>query len=133
MSLTGDLYRRKVLYPDMIPLLQEPKVFLAGPQSTEKTTMLNIAGTKWLTSGKHVFIVKGVFSSKSCSFLLHIHESLKKELATQRMSGRSNGRVFHVDGKCSSEEDIDSCIEEIISKTEDTKDFCVLIEMHPEG
>lgn len=133
VSLTGDLYRRQVLYPDMIDLLQEPKVFIAGPRGTGKTTMLTIAGTKWLRSGKNVFIVKGVFSSKSCPVLLHIHESLEKELATQSESGRTYGQVIPVDCDFSSEEGIDSCIEEIISTTKDTRDLCVLMEVHPEG
>lgn len=116
----------------MIKLLQEPKVFIAGPRSTGKTTMLTITGTKWLRSGKNVFLVKDS-SSKGCPFLLHIHESLEKELATQSKSGRSHGRVIDVDCDFSSEEDIDIRIEEIISKTRNTKHLCVLIEAHHEG
>lgn len=116
----------------MIKLLQEPKMFLAGPRSTGKTTMLTITGTKWLRSGKNVFIVKDS-SSKGCSFFSHIHESLEKKLVKNFTFGRSNGHVIHADCDFSSEEGRDNCIKDIMSQTTDTKHLCVLIEAHPEG
>lgn len=62
VTLTGDLYERLTLYPDMIEMLSEQKLLLVGPPNTGKTRMLTLAGKQWLESGHHLYILVSIFS-----------------------------------------------------------------------
>ncbi|XP_025112597.1 uncharacterized protein LOC112575164 [Pomacea canaliculata] len=57
VTLTGDLYERLTLYPDMIEMLGEEKLFLVGPPNTGKTRMLTLAGKQWVERGHHLYIL----------------------------------------------------------------------------
>ncbi|XP_025113293.1 uncharacterized protein LOC112575564 isoform X2 [Pomacea canaliculata] len=57
VSLTGDLYERCTLHPDMVDMLNEKRLFLVGPPGHEKTRMLTLAAEKWLSRGHQVYIL----------------------------------------------------------------------------
>ncbi|XP_025112629.1 uncharacterized protein LOC112575176 [Pomacea canaliculata] len=45
------------LYPDIRELLQEPRVFLVGPPSTDRTDILCHVGRKWIAEGHVVYLI----------------------------------------------------------------------------
>lgn len=45
------------LYPDIRELLQEPRVFLVGPPSTDRTDSLCHVGRKWIAEGHVVYLI----------------------------------------------------------------------------
>ncbi|XP_025113448.1 uncharacterized protein LOC112575684 [Pomacea canaliculata] len=57
VSLTGDMFERSFLYPNMTKLLNERFLFLAGPPGTGKTRMLALVGRKWVLEGHPVHII----------------------------------------------------------------------------
>ncbi|XP_025113300.1 uncharacterized protein LOC112575567 [Pomacea canaliculata] len=57
VSLTGDLYERCTLHPDMVAMLNEKRLFLVGPHSDEKMQMLTLAAKRWLSRGRKVYIL----------------------------------------------------------------------------
>ncbi|XP_025112603.1 uncharacterized protein LOC112575166 isoform X2 [Pomacea canaliculata] len=64
VTLTGDLYDRLTLYPDMIEMLSEERLFLVGPPNTGKTRMLTLAGKQWVECGHHLYILVRSFTSR---------------------------------------------------------------------
>ncbi|XP_025112607.1 uncharacterized protein LOC112575167 isoform X2 [Pomacea canaliculata] len=64
VTLTGDLYERLTLYPDMIEMLSEEKLFLVGPPNTGKTRMLTLAGKQWVESGHHLYILVSILTKR---------------------------------------------------------------------
>ncbi|XP_025112578.1 uncharacterized protein LOC112575159 [Pomacea canaliculata] len=64
VTLTGDLYERLTLYPNMIEMLSEEKLFLVGPPNTGKTRMLTLAGKQWVESGHHLYILVSIFTRR---------------------------------------------------------------------
>ncbi|PVD21792.1 hypothetical protein C0Q70_17593 [Pomacea canaliculata] len=60
VTLTGDLYERLTLYPDMIEMLREERLFLVGPPNTGKTRMLTLAGKQWIERGHHLYILVSI-------------------------------------------------------------------------
>ncbi|XP_025112617.1 uncharacterized protein LOC112575171 isoform X3 [Pomacea canaliculata] len=64
VTLTGDLYERLTLYPDMIEMLSEQRLFLVGPPNTGKTRMLTLAGKQWIESGHPLYILVSSFTKR---------------------------------------------------------------------
>ncbi|XP_025112612.1 uncharacterized protein LOC112575170 isoform X2 [Pomacea canaliculata] len=64
VTLTGDLYERLTLYPNMIEMLSQEKLFLVGPPNTGKTRMLTLAGKQWVESGHHLYILVSILTKR---------------------------------------------------------------------
>ncbi|XP_025114446.1 uncharacterized protein LOC112576305 [Pomacea canaliculata] len=127
VSLTGDLYARLTLHPDLIEHLNDPRVILVGPPNSGKTTMLALAGSQWLSSGQDVLLVKDA-SSKHLSTHLR---SLLTALSTPRdkNSTTSTKSDCIVEDECdfTSIKSVKKCIERIITKANE-KPVCLLID-----
>ncbi|XP_025114095.1 uncharacterized protein LOC112576075 isoform X2 [Pomacea canaliculata] len=106
VSLTGELFERLTLYPDMTDLLKEPRLFICGPPGTGKTTMLMLAGRSWLSEGHDVYILK---TSES-----RLEQSLKMESSTRPSDDGVRGQVFVYSANIHDEKSRKSAIKEIL-------------------
>ncbi|XP_025113297.1 uncharacterized protein LOC112575566 [Pomacea canaliculata] len=127
ISLTGDLYGHLVLPADTTELLQQQKLFFAGPPNSGKTAMLTLAGCQWLSQGHDVYIVSDI-SSKCHPVLANQIKSFKESQEKEKETIESTfgcTRDFQCD--FSSDKSVNQSIQTIVSETKG-KRLCVLLD-----
>ncbi|XP_025112594.1 uncharacterized protein LOC112575163 isoform X3 [Pomacea canaliculata] len=91
VSLTGDLFERLTLYPDMTDLLTKPRILLAGPPGTGKTRMLALVGKMWLHEGHVVHIINT--SKEQSAASVQLKRLLQKAATAQGSASSSEDTV----------------------------------------
>ncbi|XP_025112361.1 uncharacterized protein LOC112575050 isoform X1 [Pomacea canaliculata] len=118
VSLTGDLFERLTLYPDMTDLLTKPRVFLAGPPGTEKTRILALVGRMWLNEGHVVHIINT--STEQSAASVHLKRLLQEKTAAQGSASSSENKVIILNCNIQDEGNI-SNMRNIMRKNSDKK------------
>ncbi|XP_025112580.1 uncharacterized protein LOC112575160 isoform X1 [Pomacea canaliculata] len=126
ISTTGDLYQRVMLYPEMLALLTEEKLFLVGPPNTGKTRLLTLAGKTWRARGHDLYVVSGPSGSRDSAVWTFLNQS------TQNVEGAqadiaAPGSVLKINCNFNKKKEMEDTLKHLIKKRGENV-LCVLAD-----
>ncbi|XP_025102978.1 uncharacterized protein LOC112569429 [Pomacea canaliculata] len=110
----GDCYTAYMtLFPEHIALLtrEPPRVFIAGPPGSGKTTVLLLVAIKWLQHGSNVYVLSTWDRSLAASFRLCY--LLRMALKTQQIDEDTAGRVIFLNKNLRNKNDVEAVLKEL--------------------
>ncbi|XP_025113296.1 uncharacterized protein LOC112575565 isoform X2 [Pomacea canaliculata] len=125
VSLTGDLYERWTLHPDMVDMLNEQRMFLVGPPSDDETRMLILAANRWLSQGHQVYILSDSTEPRDSGMTL-LWKKLKTKDDTDEAVDPSRGHLSVVQCDLNNKNEVEKTLEKLNAREGSSP--CVIVQ-----